>query len=138
MGFYGIYPLVICYIAIENGHRNSDGKTLQSGDLPHVESLFTKQYPLVNKHSKIAIENGHRNGDGKTLQSGDLPQVESLFTKQYPLVNKHSNIAIENGHRNSGFTHENGGSFHSYVAVYQRVVGISRADRKIASTLIEQ
>ena len=23
MGFYGDYPLVICYIAIENGHRNS-------------------------------------------------------------------------------------------------------------------
>ena len=23
MGFYGIYPLVICYIAVENYHRNS-------------------------------------------------------------------------------------------------------------------
>ena len=31
-------------------------------------------------------------------------------------------IAIENGHRNSGFTQlQNGGSFHSYVNVYQRV-----------------
>jgi hypothetical protein len=24
MGFTGIYPLVICYIAIKNGHRNSE------------------------------------------------------------------------------------------------------------------
>ena len=32
---------------------------------------------------------------------------------------------IENGHRNSGFSQlENGGSFHCYVNVYQRVLGI--------------
>ena len=31
----------------------------------------------------------------------------------YPLVM--TNIAIEHGHRNSGFSIENGGSFHSYV-----------------------
>ena len=35
------------------------------------------------------------------------------------LVNKQ--FAIEHGYRHSGFTHEqNGGSFHSYVNVYQR------------------
>ena len=35
-------------------------------------------------------------------------------------------IAIENDHRNSGFSHKkNGGSFHSYVNVYQRVCKIS-------------
>ena len=34
---------------------------------------------------------------------------------------KHTVRAIENGHRNSWFTHEKGGSFHSYVHVYQRV-----------------
>ena len=39
----------------------------------------------------------------------------------YPLVNIQK--AIENGHRNSGFTQlENGGSFHGYVNVYQRVL----------------
>ena len=33
-----------------------------------------------------------------------------------------TNIAIENGHRNSGFSQlENGGSFHCYVNVHQRV-----------------
>ena len=34
-------------------------------------------------------------------------------------------FAIENDHRNGGFTQlENGGSFHSYVAVYQRVTSV--------------
>ena len=50
----------------------------------------------------------------------------SWFTHHplYPLVNSH--IAIENDHRNSGFSHcFNGGSFHSYVAVYQRVTTIN-------------
>ena len=38
----------------------------------------------------------------------------------YPLVM--TNIAIENDHRNCGFSLiKNGGSFHSYVTVYQRV-----------------
>jgi hypothetical protein len=38
-----------------------------------------------------------------------------------------TNIAIENGHRNSDivdFPLKNGGSFHSYVNVYQRVRGV--------------
>ena len=40
-----------------------------------------------------------------------------------PLVNVY--IAIEHDHRNSGFSQlENGGSFHSYVNVYQRVMAI--------------
>ena len=40
----------------------------------------------------------------------------------YPLVM--TNIAIEHDHRNSGFFPiEHGGSFHSYVNVYQRVNG---------------
>ena len=39
----------------------------------------------------------------------------------YPLVM--TNIAIENGHRNSGFSLiKNGGSFHSYITNYQRVL----------------
>ena len=47
-------------------------------------------------------------------------EVGSCYGPNYPLVM--SNIAIENGHRNSGFTQlQNGGSFHSYVNVYQRV-----------------
>ena len=28
------YPLVICYIAIENGHRNSGFTELKNGDFP--------------------------------------------------------------------------------------------------------
>ena len=40
-----------------------------------------------------------------------------------PLVNVY--IAIENDQRNSGFSQlEFGGSFHSYVNVYQRVMAI--------------
>ena len=37
-------------------------------------------------------------------------------------------IAIESGHRNSGFIIENGGSFHSFLYVYQRVRNITRSN----------
>jgi len=39
---------------------------------------------------------------------------------QYPLVNSH--IAIEHGPFIVDLPIENGGSFHSYVSVYQRVI----------------
>ena len=39
----GIYPLVICYIAIEHGHRNS-GFSIEHGDLNHS---YVKVYQRV-------------------------------------------------------------------------------------------
>ena len=48
------------------------------------------------------------------------PLAKRFSLVRYPLVM--TNIAIENGHGNSWFTQlQNGGSFHSYVNVYQRV-----------------
>ena len=73
-----------------------------------MNSMITINPPGENYPLVIAIEHG------------DHPR---------PLVQ----FAIENGDRNSGFTQlQNGGSFHSYVTVYQRVkqliMGISIID----------
>ena len=50
--------------------------------------------------------------------------VHEWIASWYPLVICYiAYIAIEHGHRNSGFTQlENGGSFHSKLLVYQRVM----------------
>ena len=61
------------------------------------------------------------------FSNGPLPLLKVYY--QYPLVNSH--IAIEHGHRNSEFSHEKWWSFHSYVAVYQRVscfAGVENSD----------
>jgi hypothetical protein len=55
-------------------------------------------------------------------QSFSIGSIKSTFWKIYPLVNVYSLRTWKWPSRNSWFTHcSNGGSFHSYVNVYQRV-----------------
>ena len=52
----GIYPLVICYIAIENRHRNSEFSS-KDGDFPvrYVTSTRGSFIDLPIKHSEFPI-----------------------------------------------------------------------------------
>ena len=49
MGFNGIYTLVICYIAIENGHRNSGFTQLENGWIFHsYVTVYQRVWSMVN------------------------------------------------------------------------------------------
>jgi hypothetical protein len=49
MGFTGIYPLVICYIAIKNGHRNSELS---------LEKWWIFPVRYVTNYQRIGAKNG--------------------------------------------------------------------------------